>query len=138
MVDVLIVGAGLAGLMAANRLQAAGRSVLVLDKGRGVGGRLATRRIGPGRADHGAQFFTVREPEFAAFVAEWEAQGLVYVWSEGWSVEADGHPRYVVRNGMTALAKQLAQAVDVRTGVKVTDLSLTKRDNGRILRLAVR
>lgn len=126
--DVLIVGAGLAGLMAANRLQAAGRSVLVLDKGRGVGGRLATRRIGPGRADHGAQFFTVREPEFAAFVAEWKAQGLVYVWSKGWWAgsaedDTDGHPRYAVRGGMTALARQLAQTVEVRTDVKVTGVS---------------
>lgn len=121
--DVLIVGAGLAGLMAATKLQAAGRTVLVLDKGRGVGGRLATRRIGPGRADHGAQFFTVRDPQFAAFVAEWEAEGLVYVWSEGWSAEVDGHPRYVVRNGMTALAKRLAQDLDVRTGVQVKTIT---------------
>jgi renalase len=124
MIDVLIVGAGLAGLMAATRLQAAGHQVLVLDKGRGVGGRLATRRLGPGRADHGAQFFTVREPAFAAFVAEWEAAGLVYVWSEGWSdgaaaAAADGHPRYAVRGGMTALAKQVARPLNVRTGVQV-------------------
>ncbi len=109
--------------MAATQLQAAGQAVLVLDKGRGVGGRLATRRIGPGRADHGAQFFTVRDPQFAAYVAEWEAEGLVYVWSDGWSAEADGHPRYVVRNGMTALAKRLAQNLDVRTEVKVTAVS---------------
>jgi renalase len=130
--DMLIVGAGLAGLMAATRLQAAGHKVLVLDKGRGVGGRLATRRIGPGRADHGAQFFTVREPAFAALVSGWEAQGLVYVWSEGWSdgsttVKADGHPRYAVRAGMTALAKQLARSLTVQTGVQVTALTAVKQ-----------
>jgi renalase len=136
--DVVIVGAGLAGLMAANRLQAGGRDVLVLDKGRGVGGRLATRRIGPGQADHGAQFFTAREPEFAAFVAEWKAQGLVYIWSEGWGEAEDGHPRYAVRGGMTALAKQLAQLLDVRTGVKVTGITAVASgwqvpdENGRI------
>ena len=117
--DVIVVGAGLAGLMAANRLQENGRSVLLLDKGRGVGGRLATRRVGPGRADHGAQFFTVREPIFASFVADWQAQELVYVWSEGWSGQPDGHPRYAVHGGMTALAKHLARPLNVRTGVKV-------------------
>jgi renalase len=131
--DVVIVGAGLAGLMAANRLQATGRSVLVLDKGRGVGGRLATRRIGPGRADHGAQFFTVREPEFAAFVAKWQAQGLVYVWSEGWGAgsaekDTDGHPRYAVQGGMTALARQLAQPLDVQTEVKVAQVSRSQSE----------
>jgi predicted NAD/FAD-dependent oxidoreductase len=44
--DVLVVGAGMAGLTAAAELQRAGRRVLVLDEGRGVGGRLASRRIG--------------------------------------------------------------------------------------------
>ena len=44
--DILIIGAGLAGLSAANDLQQAGHQVLVIDKGRGLGGRLAGRRIG--------------------------------------------------------------------------------------------
>ena len=44
--DVLIIGGGMAGLTAASELQGAGCRVLVLDKGRGVGGRLASRRIG--------------------------------------------------------------------------------------------
>ena len=56
--DVLIVGAGLAGLLAANALQAAGQTVRVVEKARGVGGRLATWRLGPGRGDYGAQFFS--------------------------------------------------------------------------------
>ena len=58
--DVLIVGAGLAGLCAARELQRAGRSICVLDKARGVGGRLASRRMGDAVLDHGAQYFTVR------------------------------------------------------------------------------
>lgn len=52
--DVLVVGAGLAGLVAAGELQRAGLTVRVIDKGRGVGGRLATRRIGEAIFDHGA------------------------------------------------------------------------------------
>ena len=52
--DVLIVGAGLAGVVAAGELQRAGLTVRVIDKGRGVGGRLATRRIGEAIFDHGA------------------------------------------------------------------------------------
>ena len=56
--ETLIIGAGLSGLSAAQTLVRSGRSVLVVDKGRGVGGRLATRRIGDATLDHGAQFFT--------------------------------------------------------------------------------
>jgi hypothetical protein len=66
--EVIIVGAGISGLMAAQVLQNNGVHVCVMDKSTSVGGRLATRRIGTGVADHGAQFFTVREPQFQAMV----------------------------------------------------------------------
>ena len=69
---VIVVGAGLSGLMAAQEIHNAGHEVIVFDKGRGVGGRLATRRIDAATLDHGAQFFTVRTNEFAAHVDKWE------------------------------------------------------------------
>ena len=119
-VDVLIVGAGLAGIMAARTLLERGRTVYVIDKGRSVGGRLATRRVGEhGLADHGAQFFTVRTSTLQRYVDRWRALGLVYVWGTGWSdgsvkrTAGDGHPRYVVRGGMNRLAKHLAQGIDI-------------------------
>ena len=52
---LVVVGAGLAGLTAAQALTDA-FDVIVLDKGRGFGGRMATRRIGDATFDHGAQF----------------------------------------------------------------------------------
>ncbi|MCB9006547.1 MAG: FAD-dependent oxidoreductase [Ardenticatenaceae bacterium] len=120
--DVLIVGAGLAGLLAANALQAAGQTVRVVEKARGVGGRLATWRLGPGRGDYGAQFFTVREPTFQKIVDTWLALGMVFEWSRGWAdgsaVDSsldDGFPRYAVAGGMTAVAKHLAQNLTLHT-----------------------
>jgi len=110
---VVIVGAGLAGLMAGRTLAAAGHEVILVDKGRSPGGRLATRRIGDATLDHGAQFFTVRDAAFAEDVAGWEADGLVRVWCRGFEVD-DGHARYAVRGGMNALAKHLATGLDVR------------------------
>ena len=72
--DVLILGAGLSGLKAARDLHAADRSVLVLDKGRGVSGRASTRRWDDVPVDHGAQFFTARSEAFRAQVADWIAR----------------------------------------------------------------
>ena len=129
--DVAIIGAGMSGLMAAHVLVAAGRRVTLIDKGRSVGGRLATRRIGAGRADHGAQFFTVRDPEFGAWVERWQAAGLVYIWSHGWSdgslaaTPPDGHPRYAVQGGMNQLAKHLAAQVEAQGAAILVDLRVT-------------
>jgi hypothetical protein len=129
LVDVLIVGAGLSGLMAANALRERGHSVHVIDRGRSVGGRLATRRIGAsGLADHGAQFFTVRTATLQRSVDRWRALDLVYVWGTGWSdgslkrTIGDGHPRYVVRGGMNKLAKHLAQSLSLSLDRQISEI----------------
>jgi predicted NAD/FAD-dependent oxidoreductase len=134
-IDVLIVGAGICGLTAAGSLRGAGASVLVFDKGSSVGGRLATRRIGQGRADHGAQFFTARDPQFIQSVVHWREQDLVYQWSKGWSDGSldrrtlhDGHPRYAVRGGMNALAKHLAGELQAAGGVIETGVQVTRAE----------
>ena len=73
--DVLVIGAGMAGLVAAAELQRAGRRALVIEKGRGVGGRLASRRIGEASFDHGAQFITARTTRFAALLEDGRRRG---------------------------------------------------------------
>jgi predicted NAD/FAD-dependent oxidoreductase len=109
---VVVVGAGISGLVAARELRAQGVEVEVIDKGRSPGGRLATRRIGGATLDHGAQFFTVRTPAFRRTVDEWIQLGLVTEWSRGFGSD-DGHPRYVATAGMNSLAKHLAAGLDV-------------------------
>ena len=123
MSDVVVVGAGLSGLTAARFLHDNGHHVVVLDKGRGLGGRMATRRISipdgsTAILDHGAQFFTVRDERFQQMVDRWITDGVVREWCRGFVAE-DGHPRYVVNNGMTALTKHIAQDLDVRTSTLV-------------------
>jgi hypothetical protein len=114
---VVVVGAGIAGLMAAQSLVENGHDVVVVDKGRSPGGRLATRRIDDATLDHGAQFFTVRDPLFKAHVEKWIASGVVTEWCRGFDSTAqntDGFPRYRGVRGMTDIAKHLAQGLDVR------------------------
>jgi predicted NAD/FAD-dependent oxidoreductase len=111
---VVVVGAGIAGLVAARELAAHDATVRIVDKGRSVGGRLATRRIGDARLDHGAQFFTVRTPAFRARVDDWLDRGVVRVWNHGFDAD-DGHPRYVGSAGMNSIAKDLAVGLDVET-----------------------
>ena len=113
--QVLIVGAGISGLMAARELKKNGYQVVVLDKGRGLGGRMATRRMGGARLDHGAQFMTTRQPAFAAIIEEALAAGVLRTWFQHGVMDRDpaGHPRYCGIHGMTDLPKYLARQLKV-------------------------
>jgi predicted NAD/FAD-dependent oxidoreductase len=122
---VLIIGAGLSGLVAAKELQASGVEVAVVDKARSPGGRLATRRIGRATLDHGAQFFTVRTPAFQRRVDDWSERGLATVWSHGFG-SAEVHPRFVAPAGMNSLAKDLSVGLDVSCSTRVVSV----RDSG--------
>ena len=113
----LIVGAGIAGLSAAAVLRDVGWQVQLLDKGRSLGGRMATRRVGSSRFDHGAQFFTVRDARFRAAVEQWQASAWVAPWFTD-----DGHTRYRGTQGMNGLAKGLAVDLDIRTETTVTKI----------------
>ena len=129
--DCLIVGAGIAGLVAARTLQNRDLRVLVLDKGRGVGGRLATRNFEGGRFDYGAQFFTVRNPAFRGLVEEWMAAGVVAPWSEGFFLpdgrfKDTGEVHYRGVGGMRTIATHLALNLDVRSQVEVKAISVEK------------
>jgi len=134
--DILIIGAGLAGLSAANDLQQAGHQVLVVDKGRGLGGRLAGRRIGDATFDHGAQFMTAREPRFKAAMADWVATGVAEEWYSSYPGQPNGHPRYRGVPTMTAVAKHLAIELNIMRATRVVKVShqqtgwLADLDNG--------
>lgn len=125
--DFLVIGAGLAGLTCARDLHEAGRSVRLLDKGRGVGGRCATRRVGDTRVDHGAQYFTARGERLRSWVEEAQKDGWLSVWCNGFPLWKEGiihhrepgHPRYAPHAGMSELAKRLANGLDIRTGATV-------------------
>ncbi len=120
--DTLIVGAGLSGLVLARRLQARGRPPVILEKSRGYGGRLATKRLGAAVFDSGAQFLTARDPAFQELVAAWRRDGLLTDWA------ASGPGRLVGRPSMTAVPKALADGLDVRREHRA---SAVRRVDGR-------
>jgi predicted NAD/FAD-dependent oxidoreductase len=116
----IIVGAGISGLLAARTLDQEGWTVTVLDESRSVGGRMATRLIGRGNFDHGAQFFTVRGERFAGLVEGWLGAGVATEWTRGFAdsegrPNEDGYPRYRGTEGMASIPKYISRGLDVRT-----------------------
>lgn len=125
--DVLIVGAGMAGLCAGRSLADRELAVRILEKGHYAGGRLSTRQVGNGRADDGCQFFTAQSTRFQDMLNRWLEEGLVFEWSRGWNdgslaVSRDGQARYAVRDGFRTLAEHLAKGLDVRLEAGLTSL----------------
>ncbi len=123
----LVVGAGLAGIIAARRLQKAGWQVTVLEKSKGYGGRMATRRIGEAIFDHGVQFFTMHSMFFRVLVENMQDAGVVGEWSRGFLngdriLSLDGYLRFYGKEGMSGVAKHLAEPLDIRLQEEVTGL----------------
>lgn len=116
----MIIGAGMSGLIAGHILQERGFRVTVLDKGRGVGGRMATRRIDDAVFDHGAQFLTARSEWFNSIVDQWIKEGVVAPWFA--THDGGPHIRYRGVPSMNALAKHLARGLDVRTSTTVVSI----------------
>lgn len=109
----LIVGAGISGLAAASALLERGVSggdIAILDKGRQVGGRMATRRFAGTRFDTGAQFFTCTQPAFGALIERAAADGAVTEWYSRPARRGglEGFPVWRGSDGMTALPKWIA------------------------------
>ncbi len=122
---IAIVGAGMAGLSCADALVRAGHEVSLFDKARGPGGRMSTRRIatplGEASFDHGAQYFTVRDPDFKHLVADWSLRGLARRWPLA------GHDAWIGVPSMNAVVRDMARAHDTRYGQTVQGVARTDR-----------
>lgn len=118
---VAILGAGVAGLRCAQILRDVGLSVTAFDKGRGLGGRVATRRVDSNLAfDHGAQYFTASSPSFLAQTQSWTSRGVAQEWlgkivklSGAGVADTTPRHRYVGTPGMSALGTDLAKEIAV-------------------------
>jgi len=126
--DVIIVGAGIAGLSCAKVLVDAGKTVRLLERARGVGGRCATRRIDGQPVDHGLVFLHGQSPEFLSALREVPGR-----WNDGWPnvVRGSGAPcqpnafipgtqRMAHACGVSAFPKHLAAGLDVVLQTTVT------------------
>jgi predicted NAD/FAD-dependent oxidoreductase len=132
--NIAIIGAGIAGITAARTLAKAGHHVHVFEKSRGAGGRMSTRESNFGTFDHGAQYFTVRDPRFSLAIQAvpgttdicrpWSANAVRVLDPLGHVFEAaraTKEAHFVAKPGMNALvrhwAEPLGKAISYNTPV---------------------
>ncbi|PYE44006.1 hypothetical protein DFI02_103159 [Rhizobium sp. PP-F2F-G20b] len=129
---VAIIGAGMAGLTLARAL-AGHATVRIFEKSKGIGGRMATRRIEDISFDHGAQYFTVRDPRFRDMLDAAAADGAVERWNRDivlLPAAPQNDPRakdarYVGKPGMNALPKWMARDCDITFNAEMSSISGT-------------
>ena len=132
--EVAVIGAGVAGLACASELARSDVTVTVLERARGLGGRLATRRRGNLAFDHGAQFITARSRPFVRYVTVARNAGAAAAWTP--SILEDGHRNwdapiedwYIGTPGMSGIVRPLARGLTLQTGTLVHEL--IRRDHG--------
>ena len=127
--DVVIIGAGISGLTAAQHLNQHGYRVLIIEKSRGLGGRLATRRIDNQPVDHGCRFFSPFEQDDSEILAQLLQREVLVPWNlscydlnaqgELYPCKDDG-TYYVAPRGMTAVAKFLASNLTIHRRCRAT------------------
>jgi len=147
MSGALVVGAGISGIACATAMAEAGVIPLVVDRGRAVGGRMASRTLRDtgtafdGRVvDIGASYFTVSTPQFRTVVDDWSARDLARPWtdtfhvadSEGVQAVRTGPMRYAANGGLRSLIVDAASKLpDVWSSIDVT--SVTADDTSLIV-----
>ena len=132
---VAIIGAGIAGATCAQILQAAGHAVHVVDKSRGAGGRMATKRLQwtdaqgatrQARIDHGAPGFAAEDPAFRDFVRAALGPGGLSAWTPtlkpGCRPLPDAGPLRLPQPDMPALCRALLQGMEVSWSFQVDRL----------------
>lgn len=132
---VAVIGAGIAGATCARVLHAAGHTVRVVDKSRGAGGRMATKRLQwtdaqgvthQARIDHGAPGFAIEDPAFATFARAALGPDGLKAWTpsfeSGSGPQPDPAPLHLPQPDMPALCRALLQGMDVTWSFQVDRL----------------
>lgn len=123
MKDFIIIGSGLSGLALAKFINEKKLgSVLVLEKSRGVGGRMATRRTLGTRFDHGAQFYRLKE-DSQNYHEYWLKNEVTHEWFRS----VLGH-HWCANDGMTSLAKIMVSECEVQLEKQIQ--SIVKHEDG--------
>ena len=116
--ETIIIGAGVSGLAVANGLKAAGTSVGVLEKARGTGGRISSKRLALNSSgdslsyDLGASGFQAITETFQSYLSDLEQKNIVCKFNN----------KYVGIPRNSSFTRYLSTDLDIRFSQKVSKI----------------
>ena len=116
---IAILGAGMSGMSCAHQLVTAGAKVTVFDKGRALGGRLATRLSEGWAFDHGAPSFHSKGTAFSTFMEHLVGQ------ESARCIDPPGQ-LYKGRPHMHSLLTPLVQDLELYQSVEISEIKQTE------------
>jgi predicted NAD/FAD-dependent oxidoreductase len=131
---IAIIGAGMSGLIVAKKLSKL-NEVTIFDKSRGIGGRMATRRVGDYNFDHGAQFFTAKSNEFKDFLIKAKDEKVI----EGWNCDfveivknkitnkRKFNAHFVAKPQMNNLCKYIGKDLNILLSKQITSINFDNK-----------
>ena len=121
---VIVVGGGISGVACAGALNSRGHAVTLLDKGRVLGGRMASRTVRDSGTpseghvvDIGASYFTAQHESFLPLIDTLVSEGVVRPWTDSFHVASSGRIegvkagpiRYTATGGIRSIVEHLAR-----------------------------
>jgi predicted NAD/FAD-dependent oxidoreductase len=149
MTKIAIIGAGMAGVSLAYTLKHHADIVLI-EKSRGVSGRIAHRRAAQVGFDHGAAYMTIRDPQFADLMAPYISAGLLQNWPQhpvrlasGTATEpkSPSPDSYAVSGAANALVKAITAdhlaGIDIRLSTRARQITRHDSDAEAMWRIEI-
>lgn len=126
--DVIVIGAGISGLVFSQQMKKKGLNILLIEKSKSVGGRMATRRDENSRYDHGAQFLKLEKPELQDIKNEFLKENLISEW-----FQLNSMTYYAADFGITKIAKYLQTDLSIVFSEKAVQINNESADFIQVL-----
>ena len=120
-VDIIIIGGGISGSYLSSKLKKHGYKVLIIEKSKGVGGRMCTKPVGGNLVDYGCQYITPKTDILLSILSDLQQKSVVK------KINIDREDAFIAPYGMNKIPQYLSLGVPTITSSFVERLEYKKK-----------
>ena len=119
-VDIIIIGGGISGSYLSSKLKKHGYKVLIIEKSKGIGGRMCTKPVGGNLVDYGCQYITPKTDILLSILSDLQQKSIVK------KINIDHEDAFIAPYGMNKIPQYLSLGVPTITSSFVGKLEYKK------------